>query len=241
MKPRTAAVLFACGFAVLLVSPAAFAQTLTGGCTAQIGTRDPHTMTRGKPLLVSEGETVVVQGIAPAGTLRGAGEVRTSIRISIIEGVLEPKDVANNGTGVAWGDGVDVDAYLDKSTGLYRVEGIGTGPGWSCAASGYIKLKGNPLAKLVGQGAAAVAAVGLVGTLLARGLRKPEEGRKRGHPIYGFLFGLLLGVGGTVLLQQYAVWPLTVITAFVVPGAVAVLGAIHAWIGRPYRVARLTE
>jgi uncharacterized Tic20 family protein len=57
-----------------------------------------------------------------------------------------------------------------------------------------------------------------------------------GHPIAGFLSGLLLGIGVTVLMQQFAVWPLTIITAIVLPVVVALICAIRGYLGRPYRV-----
>jgi hypothetical protein len=78
-------------------------------------------------------------------------------------------------------------------------------------------------------GAAAVGATGLGG-----------EPRKRlwshGHPILGFVSGLLLGLGGTVLLQQFSVWPLTVVTVIVMPLVVAIICALRAWLGKPYRL-----
>jgi hypothetical protein len=62
-----------------------------------------------------------------------------------------------------------------------------------------------------------------------------------GHPIAGFVFGLLGGIGITVLLQQFAVWPLTVLTAIVFPVVVAVLCALRAYLGRPYKVTPRPE
>ena len=306
------AMMFVAGLGMLLVAPVAFGQSLVGGCTATVAGRNPVTMTRNNPLLVTQGQSVTLQGVAPPGAQ--AGQVNTDIEISIIEGVFAPKTQVNNGNGVAWGGGVNVDPYLDKGTGIYQVNGIGTGPGWICTASGYIKLDGNPLSATAGQAAAGVATVGLVGSAAATGMKKPDEGEvgaspasaadmthegldiidnlaggpklvkpkpvikrapvggccmialllaplralpivgagggampsgrtvgsqtiwKKGHPIAGFIFGLLFGLGGTVLLQQYAVWPLTVVTAFVVPGVIAILVAIRARIGRAYKV-----
>jgi putative component of membrane protein insertase Oxa1/YidC/SpoIIIJ protein YidD len=57
-----------------------------------------------------------------------------------------------------------------------------------------------------------------------------------GHPIGGFLSGLLLGLGVTVLLQQFAVWPLTIVTAIVFPLVVAVICSLRAYLGRPYKM-----
>ncbi|MDQ1697149.1 MAG: putative rane protein insertion efficiency factor [Frankiaceae bacterium] len=56
-----------------------------------------------------------------------------------------------------------------------------------------------------------------------------------GHPIAGFIFGLIGGLGITVLLQQYAVWPLTIVTAIALPVVVGLLCAVRAYLGRPYK------
>lgn len=67
--------------------------------------------------------------------------------------------------------------------------------------------------------------------------RKP--GRRiwsRGHPILGFISGLLLGIGITVLLQQFAAWPLTIVTAIVFPVVVAVICALRARLGKAYQL-----
>jgi putative component of membrane protein insertase Oxa1/YidC/SpoIIIJ protein YidD len=66
-------------------------------------------------------------------------------------------------------------------------------------------------------------------------------GRRRvwshGHPIAGFFSGLVLGIGGTVLLQQFAVWPLTIVTAIIVPVVTGLLVGVRSYLGRAYRVA----
>lgn len=57
----------------------------------------------------------------------------------------------------------------------------------------------------------------------------------RGHAVWGAISGLFLGIGIAVLGQQFALWPLTVITGIAFPVYTAVLGGVRAWIGRPYR------
>lgn len=53
---------------------------------------------------------------------------------------------------------------------------------------------------------------------------------KRVHPVVlATLSGLLLGLGASVLLQQFAVWPLTVTTLVVVPLLVALDGGLIVW------------
>ena len=51
--------------------------------------------------------------------------------------------------------------------------------------------------------------------------------------ILGFLSGLFFGLGATVLLWQYNVWLLNIITAIVVP---VVVGILFARRGRGYTV-----
>jgi len=76
-----------------------------------------------------------------------------------------------------------------------------------------------------------------VGAMAVAGRRTGIGGRvwSHGHPILGFISGLFLGIGITVLLQQFAVWPLTIVTAIVFPVVVAVIVSLRAWLGRPYK------
>ena len=65
-----------------------------------------------------------------------------------------------------------------------------------------------------------------------------NKGRRiwsHGHPIVGFISGLLLGIGVTVLMQQFAVWPLTIMTAIVFPILTAVICSLRGWLGRSFR------
>ena len=82
----------------------------------------------------------------------------------------------------------------------------------------------------VGAGAAAVAVSG--------GAPGSAQGRVwvRGHVVLGFFAGLVFGAGATLLAQQYALWPLTVLTVFALPVLTGIIGAIRAWRGQPFRV-----
>ena len=65
--------------------------------------------------------------------------------------------------------------------------------------------------------------------------------RSRGHWILGGLSGLVFGLGLAVLLQQYGVWILSVVTVIVVPLVLAAgFGAI-AFRGRGYRLVRVAR
>ena len=80
-----------------------------------------------------------------------------------------------------------------------------------------------------GLGAAALGGAGL----------SRSAGRRvwsHGHPIMGFISGLVFAIGFTVLLQQFAVWPLTIVTAIVFPVVVAIICSLRAWLGQPYKL-----
>ncbi|MGZ8610582.1 MAG: membrane protein insertion efficiency factor YidD [Actinomycetota bacterium] len=298
------------GLLVIGLTTLAFAQGVTGGCTATVNGVDPASMTRSDPLVVSEGQFVRVDGVVPASAQalpEDQVQSTTVIKVSGIEDVFGFSSESRPGQGYAWGGQVSVDDYLKWGVGLYRVEGTASGtPGWACTGSGYVKLDGNPLSKPVGQAAAGVTVVGAVGAVAsALPKRKPgpgappaarsaeevkedfardadrvlgitpvreplldvgvsfgcavllvlaflgigqmgsaavavsQPGRGRtwahGRPVAGFVAGVLLGLGITVLLQQYAIWPLTIATGIVFPVLAGVLTAARAWLGRPYR------
>ena len=71
----------------------------------------------------------------------------------------------------------------------------------------------------------------------AAGRRGPRRVWAHGHPIAGFFSGLFFGLGLTVLLQQYAVWPLTIVTAIVFPIVTAIACSLRAWLGKAYSFA----
>ncbi|MDX6275058.1 MAG: putative rane protein insertion efficiency factor [Frankiales bacterium] len=58
----------------------------------------------------------------------------------------------------------------------------------------------------------------------------------RGHAIAGFISGVLLGIGASVLAQQFALWPLTIVTAIVFPLVCGLIVGLRAWMGRPWKV-----
>lgn len=179
LRPNTLATLLAfvslVGIVVLLSTAPARAQSINGGCSASVNGHDPTTMTKTDPLVVHKGESVAVKGTVPASVAATPADQITSlthIKVSIVEGLVEPTSEDHAGTGPEWGSSVDVDNYLKWGVGLYKVEGSSSGQpgGWSCSGDGYVKLDdGSPLSKPVGQAAAAVAVLGAGGALLAAG------------------------------------------------------------------------
>lgn len=298
------------GLVTMLVGGVAGAQSLSGPCTGTINGRAPASLTKSNPLVVREGQNVTV-----SGTLQGADagtQSVTQIQVDIISGLLSAKET-RPGTGPNWGGSVNVDSYLKRGSGLYRVHGTATAPGISCRGDGYVELDG---AALIGVVAGSVGAVGLAGSLASPGISRsnmdPSEVRarssssydadedgpidavdnaiiglpvrgpfgacclltaisipllmvgmagdgsegggpspgielsrtrvwKRGHPVWGFISGLLFGIGGSVFLQQRAFWVLDIWTAIVLPVGIAVLVAIRARIGRPYDLVRVAR
>jgi len=59
----------------------------------------------------------------------------------------------------------------------------------------------------------------------------------KGRPVLGFVSGLFAGIGTTVALQQFGVYPLTIASAVVAPLVTAVLGGLRGWRGTAWRVA----
>jgi hypothetical protein len=97
--------------------------------------------------------------------------------------------------------------------------------GFGCLILLVIAIGASFLARDIGVGAAAVAGrTGIGGRVWSHG-----------NPFLGFVSVLFLGIGATVLLQQFAVWPLTIVTAIVFPVVVAVICSLRAWLGRPYK------
>lgn len=51
---------------------------------------------------------------------------------------------------------------------------------------------------------------------------------QRGRPVLGVLGGLLLGLGGAILIQQFGLWPLDALLLFGLPVLCIVLGLVLA-------------
>ncbi|HEY7564239.1 MAG TPA: hypothetical protein VIA81_04875 [Acidimicrobiia bacterium] len=47
---------------------------------------------------------------------------------------------------------------------------------------------------------------------------------RRGRPVLGVIGGLLLGVGGAVLIQQFGLWPLDPLLAYGLPVLFLLIG-----------------
>ena len=161
---------------VLIVGSAALGQSLSGGCQGSVNGAQPSSLTDDRPLVVGKGETITINGTAPAGKTAG-GSVNGDYSISIIEGLFKVDRRNQNWTGKG-GDfrgNVNVDDYLKFGSGLYKVDGVATpsGGGWRCRATFYVRLDGSKVIGLVGAG---LGVIGAGGTLAAgRSKRKLAE------------------------------------------------------------------
>ena len=68
-----------------------------------------------------------------------------------------------------------------------------------------------------------------------------ERVRVHGNPVTGFLTGLLLGIGLTLLAHQFDLWPFTLESAILFPIAIALVTALRAWFGASYRIVAEDE
>jgi len=165
------------GVLFLAFSAAAYAQGVSGGCSAFLrganGTDVPaEAATSNSPVVVDINSTAGVRGFAPDGTPQDTTSL-TTITVSIIEQVVEPQSENHPGTGALWGGEVRVEPYARWGTGLYLVTGTSngsspSGSSFSCEGSGYYKVSGNPLSAPIGQVAAGLIVVGAATNLLSR-------------------------------------------------------------------------
>ena len=112
-----------------------------------------------------------------------------------------------------------------RITGLYFVSGSITGSGGTCAASGWLKLTGDPTGTIPMLIALVLLVLGLI--MLAIGAR--------GHAVTALLGGILTGLGLATLLVLYSTLPLGSLTPIIVLLLGLVLGIFVAMLGRRAR------
>jgi putative component of membrane protein insertase Oxa1/YidC/SpoIIIJ protein YidD len=174
----------------------------------------------GTPIGVAGAASVVVGGI---GVVLAKGVKRSPSR-EWIDALVDPHDRAERDAALRAVRADHPDATMFEEAGAAPI-----GPP-CCLAALALPLPAMPL-------------FGAVGGAGATGAPRPGSRRivwskvvfKRGHPIWGGLAGLALGLGASVLLWQYAVWLLSLVTVVAVPVVVALVAAFYAWTGRRYR------
>lgn len=129
--------------------------------------------------MVAKGDSVVVAGNAPSGASSGRSTTRVKVETPFWMpdiSLFWMPDISfgpYKGKGTSWGGTVEVpDIVFTLGSGIYKVNGRGTGSGWSCTGSAYMQLGDTSAAE-----AALGGAVALGGGALATSGRKPKGGK----------------------------------------------------------------
>ena len=216
-----AATLVVAACAAALVAPqAAFAER-EGPCQAAIAgqnvaTRD--TSATGDPIEVREEARIPV-------TMTSQRPItHLTVEIEFAGLGWEVHDEPTEGT--RWARAVDIGDYSKYGVGLYKIVATSRGQGFSCTGSALVEVDGSPLTTVAGLAGLGLAVVGGLG-ILGVAFRGPG-----GAPAWGVVFGLLLGAGVGVLLQQFSIVYPTTIVAVIVLGGAAALGLLMGFFGR---------
>ena len=183
---------------ILAVTPAT--AEIAGGCRASINGTDVAGVNSTDPAQAIK----VEQGGQASVVLEAASPISQLYIYLDFAGIKIPA-VQRPVSGASVRETVPVDQYAKYGVGLYRVIGEGSGSGQTCAGSALINVAGNPLETTAGMaGAAATGAgvLGVAGASAAAALRGPRSLRVSG---LGLLTGLIAGVGGLILAQQYGI------------------------------------
>ena len=216
--------------AVLASAPEATAR-IDGPCTAAIQGQDISERDVG-PL----SNPIEVDDDRPVSVIMGSEERIQRLKVEIEFSGLRWTVHDRPSTGTSWASEVPVHDYAIYGIGLYKVIGSSYGEGFTCSGEALIDVIGDePLDPLVTVAGLAGLTLALIGTfgILAVALK---AGRTGAVPIIGSaFFGLLLGAGVGVLLQQFAVlYPTIGITGALLAGGAAV-GLLFTLFGMPER------
>jgi hypothetical protein len=201
--PRRLAIAFAfiCALVlwVLVAIPQASAE-ISGPCQGAIAGQDvsgretgpfanPIEVTKERPV------SVIMRSDRPITHLK------VEIEYAGLRWAVQDRPTAGN----SWASEVRVDDYAIYGLGLYKIVGTSIGQGFECEGAALIDVQGDheldPLATVAGVAALGLSLLGALGVLATAA----RIGRGRAAPLLGILFGAILGVGITVLLQQFSV------------------------------------
>jgi len=131
-----------------------------------------------------------------------------------------------SGDDTRWSGEVRVDDYTPFGVGLYKVEGSSTGAA-PCSGTAYLRITGPfPLVTVAGAVATLLAVGGIAGMVSAL---RPTGQPGRGHRVRGPIFGAVAGIGIAVLLQQFAVLPMSTALLLGAPAVGALAGLALGW------------
>ena len=189
--------------------PAATANAgISGPCSASLaGTNvaGSGTGATAKPIVVGHDSSVPIV-MSASGQLT---HVRIELQFAGISWVVKDKVVRTP----VYRDTIPVKNYARYGVGLYKVSGVGSGPGLSCSGSALVKVEGNPLTSIAGIGGMGAALLGAVGVFVA-GLGA-TGGIRPFRVVRGSLAGLVLMLGALVLLQEASILYPTALVAIV--------------------------
>jgi hypothetical protein len=202
--------------AALSVTPAAVAE-IEGPCQASIAGEDVaalDTGPRSEPIEVREKARVRVSMTSTRPITRLKVDLEfAGLRWNVHDAPSE---------GLTWTRVVNVADYSEYGVGLYKVVGTSEGQGFSCSGAALVDVQGTPLetpAAIAGLVATIVGAIGVLSLLFRR--------RASGAASFvGAFFGLVLGAGVGVLLQQFSVVYPTVLVAVAALGGGLALGVL---------------
>lgn len=202
--------------AALSVAPAAVAE-VEGPCQASIAGEDAaalDTGPRSEPVEVREKARVRVSMTAT----RPITHLKVDLEVAGLRWNVH--DAPSEGT--TWTRVVNVADYSKYGVGLYKIVGTSEGQGFSCSGAALVDVQGTPLKTPAGIAGLAAAIVGAIGVLSLLFRRRASDAAS----FVGAFFGLVLGAGVGLLLQQFSVVYPTVLVALAALGGGLVLGAI---------------
>jgi hypothetical protein len=206
----------------LTTAPAALA-TIEGPCQGSIAGENVaplETEPRSEPVKVGKNARVPV-------TMTSARPI-THLTVELEFGGIgwTVHDAPTEGT--SWAKVVNVKDYSKYGVGLYKIVGKSTSQGFSCTGAALVEVEGEPLKTPAGIAALAATIIGAIG-VLRLAFRRRASGAA---PVFGAVFGVLLGAGVAVLLQQFSIVYPTLIVALVALGGGVVLGILSGLWGQ---------
>jgi hypothetical protein len=214
-----------------LAAPPDAAARIDGPCTAAIAGQN-----------VAERDTgpfddpIEVEDDAPTSVVMTSEQPITRLKVEIEFSGMRWTVQDRPTTGNRWASEVPVDDYAVYGIGLYKVIGSSYGEGFECSGAALIDVVGDepldPLVTVAGLVGLTLSLIGAFGAL-AVAVRASETGA---IPfIASAFFGLLLGAGVCVLLQQFSVlYPTLGVTGALLAGGAA-LGLLFTLFGLPER------
>jgi hypothetical protein len=201
--PRRLAIAFALVCAIVLcalVAVPATSASIIGPCTAAIAGQDVgglETDPLSDPIEVSKERPVSVT----MSSTRPITHMKVEIEYAGLRWAVQDRPT----TGTSWASEVRVDDYAIYGLGLYKIVGVSTGQGFSCEGAALVSVEGDnaldPLATVAGVAGLGIALLGMFGVLVVAA----RIGTGRAAPFLGLVFGIVLGFGITVLLQQFSI------------------------------------